>query len=103
MTICTNHVLSIVCVGLGYPLLLCLGKGLVVIFNYIQAAGPLWSEVLFSQQRSGPAPTVWKGPETPRVLEEAGIRAQAAGAPDLLRRPDPRRVPDPLYSNRTPH
>ena len=42
--------------GLGYPHLLCLGKGLVVIFNYIQAAGPLWSEALFSQQRSGPVP-----------------------------------------------
>ena len=36
--------------------MLCLGKGLVVIFNYIQAAGPLWSEALFSQQRSGPVP-----------------------------------------------
>ena len=33
--------------GLGYPLLLCLGKGLVVILDYIQTAGPLWSGVLF--------------------------------------------------------
>src|SRR6185437_11898937 len=40
--------------GLGYPLLLCLGKDLVVILNYIQTAGPLRSGVLFSQQRSGP-------------------------------------------------
>ena len=83
--------------GLGYPLLLCLGKGLVVILNYIQAAGPLRSGVLFSQQRSGPVPTVGKGPETPRVPEEAGIHARAAGAPDLTRRPDPRRVPDPSW------
>ena len=95
--------------GLGYPLLLCLGKSLVVILNYIQAAGPLRSGVLFSQQRSEPVPTVGKGPETPRVPEETGTRAQAAGAPDLPRRPDPRGVPDPswfpdpLYSNRTPH
>ena len=29
--------------GLGYPLLLCLGKGLIVILDYVQAAGPLWS------------------------------------------------------------
>ena len=40
--------------GLGYPLLLCLGKDLVVILNYIQTAGPLRSGVLFSQQRPGP-------------------------------------------------
>jgi len=46
--------------GLGYPLLLCLGKGLEVIFNYIQAAGPLWSEVLFSRQQSGPVPPLGK-------------------------------------------
>ena len=81
--------------GLGYPHLLCLGKGHVVIFNYIQAAGPLWSQVLFSQQLSGPVPTVGKGPETPRVPGETGTQAQAAGAPDLPRSPDPRRVPDP--------
>jgi len=83
--------------------LLCLGKGLVVIFNYIQAAGPLWSEVLFSQQRSGPVPTIGKGPETPRVPEEAGIRAQAAGAPDLPRRPDPCIETGPLTKGRNRH
>ena len=37
--------------GLGYPLLLCLGKGLVVILDYVQTVGPLWSGVLFSRQR----------------------------------------------------
>jgi len=34
--------------GLGYPLLLCLGKSLVVILDYVQTAGPLRSGVLFS-------------------------------------------------------
>ena len=87
--------------GLGYPHLLCLGKSLVVIFNYIQAAGPLWSEVLFSQQRSGPVPTIGKGPETPRVPEEAGIRAQAAGAPDLPEETGPPQGPGPLMGSRT--
>ena len=93
--------------GLGYPLLLCLGKDLVVILNYIQTAGPRRSGVLFSQQRPDRS-TVGKGPETPRVPEEAGTRVRAAEAPDLPRRPDPRRVPDrhgvpdPLYNNRTP-
>ena len=46
--------------GLGYPLLLCLGKGLVVILDYIQTAGPLRSEVLFSRQWSGPVPRLGK-------------------------------------------
>ena len=27
--------------------MLCLGKGLVVILDYVQTAGPLWSGVLF--------------------------------------------------------
>ena len=40
--------------------MLCLGKGLVVILNYIQTAGPLRSGVLFSQQRSGPVPRLGK-------------------------------------------
>ena len=33
--------------GLGYPFLLYLGKSLVVILDYVQTAGPLWSGVLF--------------------------------------------------------
>ena len=89
--------------GLGYPLLLCLGNGLVVIFNYIQAAGPLRSGVLFSQQRSGPVPTVGKGPETPRVPEEAGIRARAARAPEPPKETGPPQGPGPLMGTRTPY
>ena len=80
---------------MGYPLLLCLGKGLVVIFNYIQAAGPLRSGVLFSQQRSGPAPTVGIGPETPRVPEEAGIHARAAGGSGPPKETGPPQGPGP--------
>ena len=34
--------------GLGYPLLLCLGKGLVVILDYIRTAGPLRTGALFT-------------------------------------------------------
>ena len=34
--------------GLGYPLLLCLGKGLVVILDYIRTAGPLRIGALFT-------------------------------------------------------
>ena len=34
--------------GLGYPLLLCLGKSLVVILDYIRTAGPLRTGALFT-------------------------------------------------------
>ena len=44
----------------GVPLLLCLGKSLVVILHYIQTAGPLRSGVLISQQRTGPVPRLGK-------------------------------------------
>ena len=42
---------SVGTLGLGYPLLLCLGMGHVVILGYVQTTGPLWSGVLFSRQR----------------------------------------------------
>jgi len=35
--------------GLGYPLLLCLGKSLVIILDYVQTAGPLRSGALFTR------------------------------------------------------
>ena len=65
--------------GLGYPLLLCLGKDLVVILNYIQTAGPLRSGVLFPRQRSRTCLTAGKGPGTPRVPEEAGAQPEQPG------------------------
>ena len=34
--------------GLGYPLLLCLGKSFVVILDYIRTTGPLRSGALFT-------------------------------------------------------
>ena len=58
--------------GLGYPFLLCLGKGLEVILDYVQTAGPLWSGVLISRQRFRTCLTTGKDPETTRVPEEAG-------------------------------
>ena len=94
--------------GLGYPLLLCLGKGLVVILDYVQTAGPLWSGVLFSRQRSRTCLTAGKGPGTPRVPEEAGAQPEqpglwtSRGVRTPAEVPDPHGVPDPLNSNRTP-
>ena len=47
--------------GLGYSLMLCLGKSLVVILNYALTAGPLWSRALLSRQTApDPLPT-WGG------------------------------------------
>ena len=53
--------------GLGYPILLCLGKSLVVIFDYVQTAGPLRSGALFTRQRSQTRPPAGKGLGAPRV------------------------------------
>ena len=45
--------------GLGYPLLLCLGKSLVVILNYIQQPNPCGPEPCSPD--SGPGPVPWLG------------------------------------------
>ena len=88
---------------LGYPLLLCLGKGLVVILDYDQTAGPLWSEVLISRQRFRTCLTTGNDPGTTRVPEEANSRGP--GPPEGSEPPQKSRtshgVPDPLHGNRT--
>ena len=95
--------------GLGYPLLLCLGKDHVVILNYIQTAGPLRSGVLFSQQRSGPFHS-WEGSgdtTCPGRGRNSCASSRGSGPPKETgppRGPGPlMRFPDPLYSNQTPH
>ena len=75
--------------GLGYPLLLCLGKGLVVILDYVQTAGPLRSGALLTQQRSRTRSLPGKGPGAPRVPEEAGAQPEQPEAPDLPWRSGP--------------
>ena len=60
--------------GLGYLLLLCLGKSLVVILDYVQIAGPL-----FTRQRSWTCPPAGKGPGAPRIPEEAGAQPEQPG------------------------
>ena len=96
--------------GLGYPLLLCLGKrSFVVILNYVQQPDPCGPEVLFTRQRSRTRPLVGKGPGAPGVPEEAGAQPEQPEALDLpWRSGSPRNpgppfgVSDPLYSDRTP-
>ena len=81
--------------GLGYPLLLCLGKGLVVILDYVQTTGPLWSGVLFSRQRSRTCLTAGKGPGTPCVPEVAGAQLEQPGLRTPAEVPDPSWGPGP--------
>ena len=75
--------------GLGYPLLLCLGKSLVVIPDYVQTAGPLRSGPLFTRQRSRTRPPAGKGLGAPRVPKEAGAQPEQPGTPDLPWSPGP--------------
>ena len=83
--------------GLGYPLLLCLGKGLEVILYYVQTAGPLWSGVLFSRQRSRTCLAAGKGPGTPHVPEEAGAQLEQPGLRTSRGVRTPAEVPDPSW------
>ena len=87
--------------GLGYPLLLCLGRGLVVILNCLQTAGPRRSEVLFFQLWSGPVPRLGRvrrhhvsRKRQELVCKQPGLRtSQGDRTPHGV--PDPRGVPDP--------
>src|SRR6185312_7258812 len=86
--------------GLGYPLLLCLGKSLIL--DYVQTAGPLRSGALFTRQRSRTRPPAGKGLGAPRVPEEAGAQPEQPGAPDLPWRSGPPRSPGPPMGSGTP-
>ena len=83
--------------GLGYSLLLCLGKSLVVILNYVQTAGPLRFGALFTRQRSRTRPPAGRGPGAPRIPEEAGAQPEQLEAPDLPWRSGPPRSPGPPW------
>ena len=96
--------------GLGYPILLCLGKGLVVIFDYVQTAGPLWPGVLFfSTNGPGPVSRLGKVRDRRMTRERRALSPNSRGSgPPVESGPPwksrtPHGVPDPLYSNRTPH
>ena len=61
---------------LGYPLLLCLDKSLVVILNYalmIEQAGPLWFGALLSRQTARTCSPLGEGLVAPRVPEEVAL------------------------------
>jgi len=94
--------------GLGYPLLLCLGKDLVVILNYIRTAGPLRSGILFPQQRPGPILS-WDGSgdtTCPGKGRNPCASSRGSGPPRGDRTPagsrTPHGVPNHLCSDRTP-
>ena len=86
--------------GLGYPLLLCLDKSLVVIFNYALTAeqpDPCGPEPCPLDNGPGPVPRLGK------VREHRVFRKRQALSPSnrKLRTsrggPDPRGVPDPPW------
>ena len=95
--------------GLGYPLLLCLGKSLVVILDYIRTVGPLRTGALLPDNGPGPVPRLGKVREHHVFREKQALRPNnrgfrtSRGSPDPRGVPDPHRGPGPLNRNRTPH
>ena len=94
--------------GLGYPLLLCLGKSLVVILNYVQQPDPCGPEPCYPTKVPDPYPSRERSGST-TCSERSGRSARTAGGSGPLmevRIPRESRTPhgvrDPLYSNRTP-
>ena len=86
--------------GLGYSLLLCLGKSLVVILNYVQQPDPCGPEPC--SPNGGPGPVLWLVPGAPRVPGKDRRTAQAAGSsgpPMEVRTPG---NPGPPMGSRTP-
>jgi len=62
--------------GLGYPLLLCLGKGLIVILNYALAAerpDPCSPEPYSPGKRPRTRFPLGEGPVMPRVPEKGAL------------------------------
>ena len=80
--------------------MLCLGKGLVVILNYIQTAGPLRSGARISRQAVPDLSHDWERSRNDACPGRDAART--ARAPDLPRSPDPRGSPGPLMGSRTP-
>jgi len=77
--------------GSGYPLLLSLGKGLVVIVNYAlnnRAAGPLWSGAILSRQTAPDPLPACKG-SGGATYPGGSPQPKQLGAPDLLQSPEP--------------
>ena len=81
--------------GLGYPLLLCLGKSLVVILNYALIAEQ--PDPYSPSKRPRTRSPLKEGPVTPHVPEEVALNQNSWGPRTSQGVPDPRRVPDPIY------
>jgi len=88
---------------------LCQGKGLVVIFDYIQTVGLLRSGVLFPDNGPGPVSRLGKVQEHRVSRKRQALSPNCRGSGPPVESGPPRKsrtphgVPDPLYSNRTPH
>ena len=84
--------------GPGYPLLLSLGKSLVVIVNYAlttEQPDPVVRSPTLPANGPGPAPRLGEGPVTPRAPGEVALSRDSwgpripCGAPDLPRSAGP--------------
>ena len=81
----------------GVPLLLCLGKSLVVTLNYALTAeqpDPCGPEPCSPGKRPRTRSPLGEGPVTPRVPEEVALSQNSWGPRTSQGVPDPRRVPD---------
>ena len=86
--------------GLGYPLLLCLGKSLVVILNYALTAeqpDPCGPESYSPGKRPRTRSPLGEGLVTPRVPEKVALSQNSWGPRISQGVSDPRRVPDRIY------
>src|SRR6185312_960215 len=71
--------------GLGYPLLLCLGKSLVVILNYVQQPDPCGPEPCSPDNGPGPVPWLGKVREHHVLREHHVFPEEAALSPNSRR------------------
>ena len=83
--------------GLRYSLLLCLGKSLVVILDYVQTTGSLRSGALFTDNSPGPVPRLGKVWEHHVFRKKQALSPNSRGLRTSRGGPDPRGIPDPPW------
>jgi hypothetical protein len=85
--------------GLGYPLLMCLGKSLIVILNYALMAeqpDPCGPEPSSPGKRPRTRSPLGEGPVTPHVPEEVALSQDSWGPRTSQGIPDPHILSGPL-------
>ena len=83
--------------GLGYPLLLSLGKSLVVILNYVQQPDPCGPDPCSPDSSPGPVPWLGKVREHHVFREKLPLSPNGRKLRTSRRGPDPQGIPDPPW------